>query len=531
MNRTIKKSICILLTLLLALSSLVFASAFDNDVEVYTSGDFEYTILEDNTVSILKYTGSSENVVIPSTIDNKPVTAVDDHSGLGGLLYKSISIPSSVTYIGYRAFSESFLLEDIHVDENNPYYSSDENGVLYNKDKTVLILYPVGNKRANYSMPDTVRVITDYAFEGAVNLKTITLSENLETIGDGAFIYFFQLQDVSLPDSVKQLGEYAFAYCLSFENSIIPETIEFVGKDAFYNDLGLDTVTFEGMNTQISRHPFVEDFVLIGNLNEYIDLMVEYIPKTMTEDYEIYEELLGQYMQDLEYDNQSDTYPLIDNVTIICHAGSTAENYADHYGLTYELKHFLGDWSYDWDNLVRTHKCKHCEYEESEPLEQTENNDVEIISPLDEDTEFIVEEILNNDGKYAVVEQAINQYNQKETSIIKIFDITYNKNGVHVQPNGTVKVKLPLDWEKDGNYKVYRVNDDGTLTDMEAVRQGSHMVFETDHFSIYVIVDEAVDESQNEKVSFYDFIKNIIDSIREFLKGIVSFFRSIGDRT
>ena len=33
-----------------------------------------------------------------------------------------------------------------------------------------------------------------------------------------------------------------------------------------------------------------------------------------------------------------------------------------------------------------------------------------------------------------------------------------------MQPNGTVKVKLPLDWEKEGNYKVYRVNDDGTLS-------------------------------------------------------------------
>ncbi|MBQ5905652.1 MAG: hypothetical protein IIW88_07285, partial [Clostridia bacterium] len=54
-----------------------------------------------------------------------------------------------------------------------------------------------------------------------------------------------------------------------------------------------------------------------------------------------------------------------------------------------------------------------------------------------------------------------------------------------------VKVKLPLDWSKEGIYKVYRVNDDGTLTDMNAYRQGSHMVFETDHFSIYVIVDES----------------------------------------
>ncbi|MBQ1996339.1 MAG: hypothetical protein II237_09125, partial [Clostridia bacterium] len=83
--------------------------------------------------------------------------------------------------------------------------------------------------------------------------------------------------------------------------------------------------------------------------------------------------------------------------------------------------------------------------------------------------------------------------------VLKVFDINLkNHDGVHVQPNGTIKVKLPNDWSKNGIYKVYRVNDDGTLTDMNAYREGSHLVFDTDHFSIYVIVVENEKGSEEE---------------------------------
>jgi hypothetical protein len=126
---------------------------------------------------------------------------------------------------------------------------------------------------------------------------------------------------------------------------------------------------------------------------------------------------------------------------------------------------------------------------------------VEIEIPEQPDLDVEVDPVLPTEENYILVEKALES---TKYDVLKVFDITLkNSEGVHVQPNGTVKVKLPLDWEKDGNYKVYRVNTDKTLTDMNAYRQGSHMVFETDHFSIYVIAEERVVTAPTAKTLTY----------------------------
>lgn len=206
--------------------------------------------------------------------------------------------------------------------------------------------------------------------------------------------------------------------------------------------------------------------------------------------------------------------------------------------------HSYGEWAYDYDNMLRTAECTACGDKKSEALEKTDNGDVEIIEPEDPDTDFEVEEVEKNSDKYVIVEEALKEnIGSNDWSIVRIFDITLkNKDGIHVQPDGTVKVKLPHDW-KHNNYKVYRINDDGTLTDMNAYRQGSHIVFETDHFSLYVIVDESPtseepgtepdvpetpDEEPEEEEGFMAWLKKLVDSFKNLIEAVKNFFRSIG---
>ena len=205
--------------------------------------------------------------------------------------------------------------------------------------------------------------------------------------------------------------------------------------------------------------------------------------------------------------------------TIRCHAGSTAEAYAIEHGMNYELTHFYeGEWTYDWDNLVRWRKCIHCDERETEPLETETPGGAEIVGPADDDTSFDVEPVSTD---YVLIKEVLGEQN-----VVKAFDISLkNQDGVHVQPSGTVKVKLPGDF-KTGNSKVYRVNADGTYTDMNAFRQGSHLVFYTDHFSLYVVVDESAPiepdtpdtpdtPAKESKVSF------ILHLVLEFLEKLI----------
>ena len=74
------------------------------------------------------------------------------------------------------------------------------------------------------------------------------------------------------------------------------------------------------------------------------------------------------------------------------------------------------------------------------------------------------------------------------------YNITMYKNGQETQPEGYVTVKIPLPdsfstFDKN-KIKVYRLNNDGTTTDMFAEVTGEYAIFRTDHFSYYSIVYE-----------------------------------------
>ena len=104
----------------------------------------------------------------------------------------SLSIPSTVKLIddfASYAYGDKFLgcigLKAIHVDEDNPAYTSD-NGVLFNKDKTELYLYPKA-KEGEYVVPSSVTAINRFAFSGCYELESVFIHKNVTQIGDFAF--------------------------------------------------------------------------------------------------------------------------------------------------------------------------------------------------------------------------------------------------------------------------------------------------------------------------------------------------------
>ena len=174
-----------------------------------TYGDFQYSVLDDGTVEITKYIGSAEKVDIPEKIDGKSVTSIgssvfrgckrlssitipnsvtsiDSFAFRDCASLKSITIPNSVTSIYYDAFRGCTSLTAINVANRNQNYVS-VNGVLYDKDKTVIIRYPAGKKDKSYSILDGVTGICAYAFEDCANLESITLPDSVTLMGLSVF--------------------------------------------------------------------------------------------------------------------------------------------------------------------------------------------------------------------------------------------------------------------------------------------------------------------------------------------------------
>lgn len=147
-----------------------------------------------------------ESVFIPqsvTTIGNEPFESCTNLT--------SIEIPKSVTSIGYGLGVNCSSLLSFVVDADNKYYSSDENGVIYNKDKTVLLSYPAGKSETKYVIPESVKTIDYCAFWRCNNLECVIIGDNVTSIGSQAFYGCSSLRYISIADSVMSVGYGAFS--------------------------------------------------------------------------------------------------------------------------------------------------------------------------------------------------------------------------------------------------------------------------------------------------------------------------------
>ena len=115
------------------------------------------------------------------------------------------TISNSVTTIGDLAFEGCINLTSLVVDSENQYYSTEENPcVLFNKDKTNLILYLRKNPQTAYAIPDTVTTICESAFAGCTNLTAVTFSDSVKTIEDEIKNFMVEIRGSTIVSNAKQ---------------------------------------------------------------------------------------------------------------------------------------------------------------------------------------------------------------------------------------------------------------------------------------------------------------------------------------
>jgi hypothetical protein len=172
---------------------------------------------------------------------NALTTITDDFKSCEALV--SINIPNSVTEIDDEAFLGLTSLTEINVDSGNTNYISDQ-GILYNKDKTSLMLYPK-RKAGAYIMPNSVTDIENYAISGCTSLTSVTISNGITFIY-GDFRGCTSLASVTIPNSVTHIDDLAFDGCTSLASITIPSSVTSIDGYAFRGCTSLTSVTFQG---------------------------------------------------------------------------------------------------------------------------------------------------------------------------------------------------------------------------------------------------------------------------------------------
>ena len=167
----------------------------------------------------------------------------------------SYTIPGTVESVDTYAFVKCGFLTSITVDGSSTKYSS-EDGVLFNKEKTRLVQYPIGNTRASYAIPGTVETVGDYAFCGCTALTSVTIPYGVRNFGNSAFEDCTSLGSAVLPGSMTSIGFDAFRGCTALTSVTIPDSVKTIYNSAFKGCTALTSVAIPGSVTRISGDAF-----------------------------------------------------------------------------------------------------------------------------------------------------------------------------------------------------------------------------------------------------------------------------------
>ena len=283
---------------------------------------------------------SLPSITIPSGVESIGELAFDGCKSI-----TQISIPSSVKSLGSQAFSDcekltsvsigsglqsidtsSFVncqsLLSFSVSSSNSYFSSDSYGCLYDKDKTILRVYPSGNTRSSFTIPNSVQRIGPFAFSGCQFLTSLSIPSSVTSIDSDAFesrvfnkvgiksfsvnsnnsnyssdsygcLYdknktmFIQypigntrtsftvpssvtsikneafcgadkLVQLTISNSVKTIGSAAFEDCTSLKNVSLSNQLTTIESSLFWGCTSLESATIPNSVTTIKRNAFMD---------------------------------------------------------------------------------------------------------------------------------------------------------------------------------------------------------------------------------------------------------------------------------
>lgn len=197
-------------------------------------GLFTYEVFG-NAISITDYPDTATGaVVIPDTIDNKPVTVIDVGAFNAVVGMTSVVIPSTVTTIGSDAFALCTGLTSVTFTGPSSVTSIGSTAFLGCSALTGI------------TIPNGVTAIEDATFVGCSSLTSLEIPPSVEIIGESTFDNCDSLVSVSLPEGMTSLGVFAFFDCDALTSIHLPASLTNMGRSSFQDCDLLESVFFTG---------------------------------------------------------------------------------------------------------------------------------------------------------------------------------------------------------------------------------------------------------------------------------------------
>ena len=339
--RVIKKLITMKNLFTLVVAVLIAAATYGQDTQIdgqttqnnvltgerVQVGPYLYNFYEDNTCELLDIVETiSGDIVLPSSVSyngqDYKLTEINHDNDLGyGLVsdvtslvipegvtkiacyfrafqhVKSITVPSSVTTLSYKAFlfamsggyltDEEWRSSNDNTQINNTYYDLERvdlltdklefksiDGVLFSQDGKTLLLCPRG-RQGSYTVPDGVERLEAQSFRYCNKLTEVHMPASVKEIGDSpveynngdwlfnnniypdVFSFCNQMKKIQLPE-VEYISNRTFRYCWGLEDFVIPSTVKFIGADAFSYVPALESIDWNNCQLEgIASYAFI----------------------------------------------------------------------------------------------------------------------------------------------------------------------------------------------------------------------------------------------------------------------------------
>lgn len=510
---------------------------------------YRCTVLEDGTISValdfwFEYGGADyefrgNSITIPDKICGQIVTVIEGWSKGG---FSSITIPDTVTTISENAFSNAFYLEEVKFGANSQLKTIGESAFWDCRSlksisipasvETIGTMAFANNADSRelkikiremgelsevdftntYSLTDVkfakgskLKVIDQWAFQNQPKLTSVTLPDSLEKIGFGAFLCCSSFEEINVPKNVNEIGAHAFDCCSADQKTAILTKItvdkantSFKSVDGVvYSKDGKTVVAYPNIRTgdkyeipadvtKIAEGAFADCFNLTSvtvpeGITELPETAFYYatalksitLPSTLkTIGDRAFEgtALTSLYIPESVTAIDAHAFDSTALKTITGKAGSYAETFAKENGYTFKDGTALEPDDTDTTNTFT---------DDSEDKAA----DVQVIAKPN---------VIPKEARFSV---RLDDKNATKTRVAYNCFFTYN--GAEYEPTETVTVKIPVPItmrDIADTLKVYHLQD-GKYVNMSAKVVDGYLVFDTDHFSTYIVTAEELDKA------------------------------------